>query len=120
MNSWIRGPGKDEQSNRNEPARNHHWNQALFSRRLSIVLSRHLEVVLVDKRCADSTHNDSNGKGNKHETSGPSTPSFTVLVHDGVAENIVRIRAQTIKVKPQKGATYATKNMYSKPYRIDM
>lgn len=93
MNSWIRGPGKDEQSNRNEPARNHHRNQALFRRGFSVVLRRHLEVVLVDKRCAGSTHNDSNGKGNEHETSGPSTPSFTVLVHDRVAERIVKIRA---------------------------
>ena len=48
-------------------------------------------VVLVDKRCAGSTHNDSNGEGNEHETSGSSTPSFTVLVHDGIAERIVRI-----------------------------
>lgn len=92
MNSWIRGPGKDEQANRNEPARKHHWNQALLRRRLSVVLRRHLEVVHVDKRCAGSTHNHSNGKGNEHETSGPSIPAFTILVHDGVAGRVVRIR----------------------------
>lgn len=66
MDTWIGGPGKNEQPDRDEPAGDHHRNQTLFGGRLSVVLCGDLEVVLVDKRRTESTHDDSNGEGDEH------------------------------------------------------
>lgn len=45
----VRGPGEDEQADRDAPARDHHGNKAHLGGRVSVVLLDHLEVVSVYK-----------------------------------------------------------------------
>lgn len=82
----VRCPGKDEKSNRNEPARIHHGDQALLSRRLASILLGDLEIVLVHERSTGGAHEHSDSQRNEHHTSARGAPSFANLVNNRVSE----------------------------------
>ena len=84
VNSRIRSPPENEQPDWNEPARQHHWNQTVFSRWLSLTPRAHIQVVFVDQRGEESTHKHTKRQRNKHQSSGSSTPSFAFLVHNRI------------------------------------
>lgn len=68
MDLWVRGPGKDKQTNRDKPAGDHHWDETGFGRRLAAIFGIQREIVLVDEGGAGCAHHDTDSKGNKHET----------------------------------------------------
>lgn len=79
----VRSPCKDEQSNRNEPAREHHGDQTNLRRRIAVVLCTHLEVVLIDQRRQDCRHKDAEGQRDEHQTGDTSRIAFALLVNNG-------------------------------------
>lgn len=75
------------------------------------------KIVLVDERSTGSATQDTNGQRDEHQTSRTGAPSLSFLVDNGIARNDLSVQSEnTRKAVP----TYATKNMYSKPYKTDM
>lgn len=87
MDPRRRRPGENEQSDRDKPAGEHHWNKTCFSRGLSVVLPTEFEVVHVDKRRTYGTHDNTNSERDEHETGLSGAPSLAILVNDRVAGN---------------------------------
>ena len=50
--SWITGPGEEEEPNGYDPAGTHHRDETNFSRGFAVVFITELQVVLIDERCA--------------------------------------------------------------------
>lgn len=82
----VRCPGKDEETDGDEPAAEHHGNKTDLSGRSAVVLVDHLDVVIVDEGSAHGREDDTNSQWNEHETSLAGTPSLALLVDDGVGD----------------------------------
>lgn len=82
----VRGPGEDEQADGDEPARDHHGNQADLGGRLAVVLLHLLEVVLVDDRRAHGRADDAHGEGDEHKTRDAVRVALATLENDGVGD----------------------------------
>ena len=78
----IRGPGKDEHADGDEPTTAHHGNQSLLCRRLATEFCSSLVVVHVDEGGEESTRNDTDGERNEHETSCTRRIALAFLVDD--------------------------------------
>lgn len=82
----IRSPGEDEEADGNEPAAQHHGNQASFRWWFAVVSGDEGEVVLVDQRSAEGREYDSNRNRNEHQTGGGGAVAFALLVNDRVGD----------------------------------
>lgn len=79
----VRGPGKDEETDGDAPARDHHGDQTGLGGRVAVVLVDEGDVVLVDKGRAESGEDDTDGDGNEHEASLAGGVALALLVDDG-------------------------------------
>lgn len=82
----VRGPGKDEEADGDEPAAEHHGDQASLGRGLAVVLGDLLEVVAVDEGGADGGENNAHSDGDEHEAGGAGRVTLADLEDDGVGD----------------------------------
>lgn len=85
MDARVRCPCEDKQTDGDEPAREHHGDQALLGRRFAVVLGRDGQVVFVDEGGAGGAHEDAEGERNEHEAGGSGAPSLARLIDDRIA-----------------------------------
>jgi len=83
VETGIGGPGEDEETNGDEPARTHHGNKSDFSRGLAAIISAHFHVMFIDERSAGSRAKDTDSKRDEHQSRAASRVSFSFLVDDG-------------------------------------
>lgn len=109
----VRSPCKDEHSNGDEPAGEHHGDQTNLRRRLAVVLGTHLEVVLVDQRREECRHDNAEGKGDEHETGDTSRIAFALLVHnrEGDEEHVEKTVENTHVQRNQKHNEFSEKQL---------
>ena len=62
----VRGPGEDEEADGDEPAAEHHRNEADLGGWVAIILVHHGHVVAVDQGRAGGRHNHTESDGDKH------------------------------------------------------
>ncbi|KAH3665781.1 hypothetical protein OGAPHI_003969 [Ogataea philodendri] len=87
--SWVGRPGKGEQSSRNEPATNHHWEQTQLCRwnnsLVSVNVGSSVIVVVHPWRDGHSCKH-TNSNRNEHQTSLGVRPALTLGIHNWVTE----------------------------------
>lgn len=79
----VGGPGEDEEADGDEPAGEHHGDEADLGGRVAVVLGDELEVVLVDEGRADGGEDDSYGDRDEHEARLAGRVALALLVDDG-------------------------------------
>lgn len=79
----VGGPSKDEETDGDGPARDHHGDETDFCGRRTVVLGHELEVVLVHKGRAGGRAEHADGDGNEHEACLAGRVAFALLVDDG-------------------------------------
>lgn len=81
----VRRPSEDEQTDWNEPAREHHGDESRLGGWFSVGVSRaNAEVVLVDERRTARGHDDADGQRDEHETGAAFGPALALDVDDRV------------------------------------
>lgn len=82
----VGSPGEDEETDGDEPAGDHHGDQADLGGGLAVVLLDLLEVVLVDDGRAQGRADDADGERNEHKTGDTGRVTLTSLEDDGVGD----------------------------------
>ena len=82
----VAGPREDEESDGDEPARQHHGDQSRLGGRFPVVLGHERQVVLVHQRRACGREQDAHGDGDEHEARGARRVALALLVHDRIRD----------------------------------
>lgn len=83
MEMRIGGPSEDKETDGDEPARTHHWDESHFGGGMSIVFSYLAHVIAVDDGSAQRRCDDPESERDEHESSGAGGVAFSFLVDDG-------------------------------------
>ena len=83
----VRRPAEDEEADGDEPAREHHGDEAGFRGRFAVRVARaDGQVVRVDGRGAGGAEDDADGDRDEHETRAAGVPALAFLVDDWVRD----------------------------------
>lgn len=81
---WVGRPCEYEEADRDEPARDHHWDETGFCWWCSVVFLAETEVVLVDHGSAGSRTENAQGDWDEHQAGDGCRVSLSLLIDDGI------------------------------------